>query len=368
MRAIYLANYNLEDKTSGVSKKILMQLDSFENLGVNIEAPKVFADSIISKIYARVPLTSNFYDWHCSKYLRSINIEDYDFVYVRHNLITRQLINNLRYIRKKGVKVFYEIPTYPYDKNENDPINHFLRKKDFKWRGKLHEVVDYVVDYSGTKTIYGVPTIGLTNGINLKGIRQAAHDDQKKTIDLIAVALMAEVHGFDRIIAGMHNYYANRNDDQRIVRFHVVGEGASKNRLEEMVRNFGLEKYVIFYGLRSGEDLDRIYDTCDIGVGVLGIHRRYKNQKVSSLKTKEYAAKGLPFITGENDDAFKNGDFKYNFQVESTDDPVNIREVIEWYDSICMETNVEKISNQIREYAKKNLTWDTQLQKVLVRV
>src|SRR5699024_2300180 len=105
--------------------------------------------------------------------------------------------------------------TYPYDKNENDPINHFLRKKDFKWRGKLHEVVDYVVDYSGTKTIYGVPTIGLTNGINLKGIRQAAHDDQKKTIDLIAVALMAEVHGFDRIIAGMHNYYANRNDDQR---------------------------------------------------------------------------------------------------------------------------------------------------------
>ena len=366
MNGLYLSNYNIKDFSSGVSKKIRMQLDSFENLGVKMDAPTVFTDSIISKIYTRMPFTSNLYDLKCKMYLKKNNIEKYDFVYIRHNIITKQLIANLRYIRNKGIKVFYEIPTYPYDRNENDPLNYFIREKDRKWRSEIKKVVDYVVDFSGSESIYGAPTIVVTNGVNINLFRPVVHDKKKQTIDLIAVALMAEVHGFDRVIEGMHNYYVNHENKDRIVRFHIVGDGAVRKKLQCMVKEYGLTEYVTFYGFMCGDELDRIYDACDIGVGVLGIHRRYKGQKVSSLKTKEYAAKGLPFINGENDDAFIK--FKYSFEVESNDDPLNIEDVIKWYERLVTNEDVDTITQNIRGYARDNLTWDTQLKKIIERV
>ena len=364
MKGIYISNYNLEDTSSGVSKKITMQLNSFNNLGIEMEAPKVYVDSLLSKIYSRLPMTSTVYDISWGKYLSKKDLQDYDFIYIRHNIITRKTIKNLKCINKYGVKVFYEIPTYPYDRNENEIKNFFLRKKDKKWRAYLNEYVNYIVDYSGTDFIYNIPTIQISNGIDTNSI-ESASSVRGKTIDLIAVALIADVHGFDRVIKGLREYYSKDLNDRSVVRFHIVGDGVVRNKLQQSVQDYGLTNFVKFYGLKTGEELEKIYNSMDIGVGVLGIHRRYRGQKVSSLKTKEYAAKGLPFITAEDDEAFLQDKFKYDFKVDSNDSPINIEEVVQWYTALLEQESLHDIRKNIRNYAKKYLSWDLQLIKVV---
>ena len=116
MRGIYLSNYNLAEISSGVSKKISMQLDAFIQNGIEIEAPKVFADSYFAKAYVKLPFVSSVYDLNIKKYIISQNLNEIHFVYLRHNLFTQQLYKNLKRLKLKGIKVLYEIPTYPYDR------------------------------------------------------------------------------------------------------------------------------------------------------------------------------------------------------------------------------------------------------------
>ena len=91
MRGIYLSNYNLAEISSGVSKKISMQLDAFIQNGIEIEAPKVFADSYFAKAYVKLPFVSSVYDLNIKKYIISQNLNEIHFVYLRHNLFTQQL-------------------------------------------------------------------------------------------------------------------------------------------------------------------------------------------------------------------------------------------------------------------------------------
>ena len=142
MKGIYFSNYDLSDKASGVSKKIRMQVDAFTKNNVGIETPTVYEKKRIEKIYTKLPLSSTVYDYHIKRYLQHSDIEGIDFVYFRHNVFTRQLFKNLNALKKQGVTVLYEIPTYPYDRNEHKLKNIFMRAKDRKWREKCGGVID----------------------------------------------------------------------------------------------------------------------------------------------------------------------------------------------------------------------------------
>ncbi|MCI8534007.1 MAG: glycosyltransferase [Hungatella sp.] len=365
MRGIYLSNYNLAEISSGVSKKISMQLDAFIQNGIEIEAPKVFADSYFAKAYVKLPFVSSVYDLNIKKYIISQNLNEIHFVYLRHNLFTQQLYKNLKRLKLKGIKVLYEIPTYPYDRNEHKLKNTFMRSKDKYWREKCGKYIDYIIDYSGSDFIYGVKTINISNGINPDFIVPKKEFSHDLSIHMIGVALMAPVHAFDRVINSIQSYY--ELNPKRKIYFHIIGNGDSRPYLESLTRKLGMKEYIIFHGLKYGKELDKLYDIADIGVGVLGIHRRYANQKVSSLKTKEYAAKGIPFISAEYDDAFEKYECDFKFMIEQNDSNFSIIEMLNWYDSIISKhISKEKLAEYIRNYAYRYLTWKEQISKVLL--
>ena len=157
------------------------------------------------------------------------------------------------------------------------------------------------------------------------------------------------------MISSIAEYY--KKPHKKKVIFHIVGNGdQTVEKLKEIVHKNNLEKYVIFYGYKSGKELDEIYNKADIAVGCLGIFRK-KIYKSSTLKVREYCAKGLPFIMGEEDLYIKEKPFIY--KVENDESIFDIEKIIEWYDNL-------KISpEEIREYAKNNLTWDNQMRKII---
>ena len=75
------------------------------------------------------------------------------------------------------------------------------------------------------------------------------------------------------------------------------------------------------------------------------------------MKNREYCAKGIPFIIGYEDKSFKNCKFLY--RVSNDNSLVNIADILEWYN------NLKMTSEEIREFAIQNLSWDIQMKKVI---
>ena len=89
---------------------------------------------------------------------------------------------------------------------------------------------------------------------------------------------------------------------------------------------------------------------CDIGIEVLAAFR--KDVLVSSsLKSREYAAYGIPFVAAVPID-FAENNWEYVLNVPLDDSPIDIEKVIEFYDSIYAEKNCDMVSKTIRGYAE----------------
>ena len=63
--------------------------------------------------------------------------------------------------------------------------------------------------------------------------------------------------------------------------------------------------YVFFHGYKSGEELGKLYDTADAGLVSFGSYKE-NVERLCTIKTREYLAKGLPVILGGMDDLFEN--------------------------------------------------------------
>jgi hypothetical protein len=181
-------------------------------------------------------------------------------------------------------------------------------------------------------------------------------NDTSKELNLIGVAEIHRWHGFDRIIKGLANYYSKRQD--YIVKFHVVGyffSAEGEAEFKQIISENHMEDYVILYGKRHGKTLDQIFDWCDMGIGSLGRHR-VGIQQIKTLKNREYAARGIPFIYSETDSDFD--DKPYVLKAPANDLPIDIPKIIDFYKKLSMSPI--EIRNSILD-----LSWNHQMKHVI---
>lgn len=131
--------------------------------------------------------------------------------------------------------------------------------------------------------------------------------------------------------------------------FHLVGEGPEKAKYEKLVRESGLEQYVIFHGYCTGEKLEEIYDQSTLAVETLGLHRVGISLS-SSLKSREYLSKGLPLISSVDVDVIPK-DYPYLFPVAGDESPIPVKEVLSFYDQVYAE-GPERVRDAIRGFAE----------------
>lgn len=279
-----------------------------------------------------------------------IKEKDISCIYIRYHLSDPAFILLLQSIKRTtNAQIVIEIPTYPYiGEFSATPRDIIRRGSDSICSSFLRYYVDKIVTYSDDDYIFGIPTIKTINGVDVSKIRPVVHTE-KQEINLISVSVTSSVHGYDRIIEGLRIYYAS-NPKMRVV-YHIVGNGDEIENYRKMVEEYNLDSEVIIYGFKSGKELDAIYENADIAVNSLGIHRR-KLKTESTLKTKEYAAKGLPMISSYPIDVFDvdDGD-RYQLIVPSDDSPVDIFSVVEFYNSLYLDT--KDVEKKIRYIAEK---------------
>ena len=138
----------------------------------------------------------------------------------------------------------------------------------------------------------------------------------------------------------------------------IVGPGVPSvtEQYNQVVEQHNLTELVLFHGHWFGKDLDNLFDECQLGIGSLARHRSGITH-LRSLKNREYAARGIPFIYSEIDDDFE--DMPYIMKVPTDESNINVSKVIDFYKSITISPLA------IRSSIIDKLSWKSQMQAVI---
>lgn len=366
MKVLFLVFHGFQTY-NGISKKIRYQINAMKACGADVRTcyyevqpdghrqwlvdDDVIADlgtGFIAKLKKRIDF---------SPIVQYVKREKIQFVYIRSNHNANPFtIHFVKQLKRLGIKVVMEIPTYPYD-------HEYLGRErelyiDRLFRKRLSKHLDCIVTFSNNETIFGCPTIRISNGIDFNSIPLHTLPTNRKEneIHLIAVAEIHFWHGFDRLIHGLGKYYQTNPTTQ--VYLHLVGEFFGTREKEEIltpIKTYGLEKYVICYGNQSGEALNNIFNQCDFAIGSLARHRSGITH-IKTLKNREYAARGFGFIYSETDDDFEQ--MPYILKVPADETPINIPALISFYQNLSASS--QEIRNSIQ-----HLSWKEQMKKII---
>ena len=372
MKILYLVYHGFSDE-SGISKKIHYQVKGLRQNGHEVHlcyydfdprghrcryvGNKVIADYGTGALAA----TRSRTQLDCIYNYCAVNA--IEMVYARSFMNASPILVRLFHkLNKRGIKCITEIPTYPYDSEfKGYPLKYKIPLYiDKLFRKALAKKMEAIVTFSNEETIFGKRTICISNGIDLDSI--PIHNPKKQNdIHLIAVAEIHYWHGFDRLVAGMGEYY-KLNPDARKVFFHVVGweddRGTTSNgylTVEQTAKKYNIGQYVVNHGKLFGDKLDEVFNQCVFAIGSLGRHRSGITN-IKTLKNREYAARGIPFIYSETDNDFE--DKPYIIKAPADESPVNIRQIIDFIDT--HDVNPTEIRNTV-----EHLSWRFQMEKVV---
>lgn len=349
-----------------IDKKIDMQIKELSRIATIEEVDvRITSKGIIRNALSVLPFVDLPWDYQ-DAYAKIINP---DFIFMRRTGADRQFIKFLRHIKAKypKCKILMEVVTYPYLKASLQSVaGCFFLPKEIYNTSLLKRYVDRVVTYTNDSEIWNIPTIQTMNGIIVDSIKPI-HDRKNcndNSVRLLVVAVLQKGHGYERCIKGLYEYYRSGLD--RKIEIHIVGNGKELAHYKKLTMRYGLEGKVFFYGRQIGEELDEIYNNMDIGLGALGLYKQGIYQS-SSLKIREYLAKGLPIISGCREDVFDNiSDCPYFLQVPNDDSVIDMRDVLTFYDRIYSgNTKRQEVHKKIRELALKRIDMNITMQPIL---
>jgi len=330
---------------SGVQKKIIGQVKALNYLGINTTLVRL---PILNKKNRMFPFSSSSINWNSIQVNASIN-----GLYIRYLQSDYRLLTFLRRVKTNypKIKIIIEIPTYPY----NDEKKNFLIViRDTLYRRFLNRYVDCIAVFTKEyRNIFNIPTICMRNGIDLDKVKiRKPINRMDHSIHILSVSNFQIWHGMDRMLLGLISYYKNGGKINIVL--HLAGEGSVISDLKETAKNEHLHNHIIFEGYLDGKKLDDLYDYCDLGLGSLGGHRR-KIKINSELKSREYLAKGIPFIYAGLIDVFVDEPVDFAYSLPLSDSPIDIQEIIDFYHSLLNKYNIFELTNIIREYSVNNI-------------
>ncbi len=341
----------------GVVYKMLGQVRGLEALGCQVDYIIHDKNYIYKSGKKIVEFRDSLYSrWRYYDRIADEHLAGYQLYLYRYGLSTRSFIRCLKRTksRNKAAPIYIDMPTYPYKQEWKGIKGWMAMRVDKIWSSHLRKYVHHIV-HSGTESsIHGVPTIRMSNGIDLQRLklRQVNPD---KDIRLIALGKWQYWHGLDRLIEGI----AKAKSRGLMIYLDIVGEGPVMPKLRELVSKTATDDLVVFHDVQTGSALDDLFDSADLGVGTLGLHRKGVSLD-SSLKHREYVARGLPFILAGSDVDIADH-LGFTIRVPQDDTDIDLSSVVEGY----QEMDISSLRSKMRSYAERHLSWTHKMNVLL---
>lgn len=359
MRIFFWANYTIEDKALGVTKKIAAQISSLRKMGHSVwyvayygNGVAVFdnEDHIISQ--AKLPINSK----RLYRYVRMFMLtrfsvkylqdQKFDLAYIRWTGLGTDTIKLLKAMRKSCNNTVMDAHGYFKGKKGSDLISKYIAYTSVHNVPKVKGLIDLVLTETDEPEVFTAKAIKYDNGVDTADTRPHHYTGAPNELNMISVANERVYHGYDRIIRSIAAY----SGKDFPVKLHLVG--VMSDTTKQLAKDLGVEDRVLFYGKKSGVELDDIYDKCNLGAGPVGQHR-IGGKQGTGLKTKEYFAKGIPYIYAGNE-LFVPEDYPYTMKVPSDESVIDFDAVIRFYQDTCRGNAVE----DMRAYAIAHFSWE----------
>ena len=381
---ILFLTYHGFDPGSGITKKMFAQVKGLRQNGhtvhlcsYDVDAQRHrcrYVDEKVIKDYGRSFLAAIRQRMSLGCIYRYCVDNAIEAVYVRHFMNASPfLVRLFRRLRKAGVKCVMEIPTYPYDQEfRGFSLSQRLRLRlDQMYRHRLARQMAAIVTFSDEERIFGQRTIRISNGVDLDTIplhnngQWSTVNGQPPELHLIGVAEVHVWHGYDRLLRGLGEYYRSGNAAFQVF-FHIVG-AVWPNEMEgtdyipgfrPIIDEYHLQDKVIFHGQLFGDQLDKVFEQCQFAIGSLARHRSGITS-IKTLKNREYASRGLPFIYSEQDSDFDHQ--PYIVKAPADESPIDINTIIDFMRRFTMPPM------EIRRTVE-HLSWKHQMQVVVERL
>lgn len=289
---------------------------------------------------------------------KAIQSDSFDIIYMRSKPVLLNALNVLKRYKKNKGKLIIEIPTYGAKEKPISAARTVMKQLLNRNMSELYKLADIFVLIGSDcpKEYCGKPAIEISNGVTVEQYPIKEYIPLEHEVHMIAVASMRDWQGYDRIISGMCRY-----DGRFKLILHLVGPDydGSVNKWVKLSDGLINGSKVIVHGPMYGKDLDELYNQCHLAVGSMALHRK-EISKASTLKVREYAARGIPFIYSYNDSNLC-GDETFVKRIQPGEQPVDFNEIVPWIEGI----NNKMMPLIIRRFAEQKLSWKMQLSEVL---
>lgn len=220
----------------------------------------------------------------------------------------------------------------------------------------LENQISYLPNFEKTKK----PKMVNGNGIEVSKyrLRQPPVFDGR-LLKIIFVGGLYKSHGMHRLIEGLLKHDKYLRDNQLKVEVHIAGVSMVNSYLMKYENNKHDGHIVFYHGFLSMGELDILMDKCHIAINSLSVHR-IGQVVTSTLKSREYFARGIPFVTASEDNDFSSDNF-FIHKILSNESPVIISELFQFTERIY---SINDYSDKMREYADNFLDWKHKMEKL----
>jgi glycosyltransferase, family 1 len=370
-KMFFYANFRVYDETVGITQKVKKQIEAFQELGYDVIYSGYLEDGVaIFDSTGNILVKKNFFlkngkiNHILRRYMLLLLCKDYflkndvelEFSYLRYHFFDSFYINLLKVLKKKSKKVIIEAHSYPVfvKKDKFNPIKIL----DEIYSKKAHKYCDYIASMTNLKTICGIPTYEIENTLNIDDFKIKEYKRVENKFIFINVAFENITHGLDRLIKGISNYYKTIYKTTSVdIELLLIGEYS--NSTKKLVEDLSLSEKVKFLGKMKRNEIDTYIDEAHFAVGSMGNHRA-NSYYGSALKTKEYIARGIPFVYGWEERILIN--FPFAYKVPLNEEPVDIKKILEFYRKIENKDLAIKMRKFLEE---NNRSWQQQFYELL---
>lgn len=352
----------------GIRNKSLMQTKAFCDFGY--EAYLVSIVNAAIEIYDYKNDTYKYIGFSdTAEYYKIIfefiKIMNPEILYVRKQYLLNMFVTDFYKLVKENLpktKMVLEVPTFPYDNELKGTANEKFIEIDEHYRNCLHEIFDFSTNFNDLDEVLGIKSLKMINGVDIDTVRlKKANKKTEKCVNLVTATSMCYWNGFERLLAGLRDYYGNDYAENGYkVYFHIAGEGPELGFYKSLMAEYNIRDYVKFYGELKGDALNELYDIADFGVLVLGVYK-LNNDLASGIRMSEFCAKGLPVIyAGQLLPLFSGLPYLLEFSNDSS--VIDVNKIVDHYEKL---RKFPEYSRELREYAENNLDWKIFFKRLL---
>ena len=293
--------------------------------------------------------------------LKSVNLSEYDCIILRYSGATD--FSYLRFFKKYKGRI---IPEFHSDligelsileEGRINPLRIFMEKLNSprllsRAIGSIcvtNELAQLYQDSCKRKIITKVISNGIdTDKIKFTNFRPFNGSE----LNIIFVASrISPWHGLDRLLKGFLHYEGDIS-----INLHLIGTIESESIYSQIKEVQNSKINIISHGQLIGQELDDIFEECSIAVSSLAIFRNSISE-ACVLKTREYIARGIPFIYAYKD-VDLTGKEIYAKRMVCDESNLKIDEIIGFAHEVSSSND---LSEEMREFAVNKLDWKYKL-------